>query len=186
MSLRTKSSLTLADFDTWDSGGSDINLDTTKIPNRMGFIRICKMEVKKGMGIALGTDLGEKGEKNYNPDAGQTTLIFRFDDGSGQINGSLQIAFSDPTGMHSQPQWTGHSSGQDLTNPLDRTKNPAPTQKNQFILEDGWISLWFKPDSATTLDVSDTDNMVQIPITIRYDLRREFKGKTLPPPRFGG
>ena len=84
----------------------------------------------------------------------------RFDSVAGQITGTYRLAVQDANGVQTIPVYedndvnfaTGSSVPLGLTTPSAR--------------EDSKLLILFKPDSSTTIAFNDSDNVMNIPVTV--------------------
>jgi len=83
----------------------------------------------------------------------------RVDDASGQIAGKLRLAYADANEVTVQPIQEDLISNWASGVPL------AEVTKLR-VREDSYLKILVRPDTSTTVDMSDTDNQVDVPVTI--------------------
>lgn len=142
--------------------GSDVEIADAKAPkDAEGFFFVGRHTVPPKLAYAFG----------HPHNMGSGIVYIRLDStGGGQIKGKARIRFTSPTENNRlQVLASQHSDMNNPSAPTDRMTNPTyhPSRKPIWLLENGFVELWFKPDvpTDTPIDVSDADNKIMIPIT---------------------
>ena len=175
MKITTKT-LVLTDLNEtphhWDASGSDIVLDKDRkcgenkgCADQDGFTLIAMKQIPSYESWAFGHPYG----------MGSGVVYVRLDSPGGQISGRVRIKIWNPDFTSGMVVHEHHTDVQDNTKPTDRFNNPThlleTINKNKYEIvwfpPNGHLVLMFKPDvDDQTLDVSDADNKVILPISV--------------------
>lgn len=140
--------LTASDFNA-GSTATDIEIQSGKF-NQVGYKQVgAKQQINFGVGVvtAQGTDTREYAK-------------VRFDSATGTIAGQIRLAVQDPNGLNTIPVYeNNHTNFNTGTTVKLGLTAPGAT-------EDSKLLILYKPDSTTTLDYSDSDNVVNMPVTV--------------------
>ena len=173
--------LTNADFSwipdnsTLDKNGQGFNVDLIEDRTNFhaggispdGFFCIARYKVPDGIAIALGT-----------PNADETFFCHFEQTDDTEILGRIRIVAHDPTGYNSRPTIEAHTSEMTESKPYDKKVNPTPPLKMPWVLDKGFITVWFKPDiDDQPLNTTHADHKLIVPITKRYGMARRLMGK---------
>ena len=83
----------------------------------------------------------------------------RLDSASGEIGGKVRLAYADANEVTIQPIQEDLMTNWDSGVPLAEVQNLRAR-------EDSYLKIYLWSDTATTLDMSDTDNQADIPVTV--------------------
>lgn len=157
-----------ADFTDFPAG--NLTLDQDDVETKDKFTFIAKYKIPKGVGAALGHLVAARDLKvGY----GSGILCTDFYDSTPtSISGSIRLIGSDPTRTKSVILYDGHTSSFTPATPTNPDINPVLVTRVPWILEDGYLEIWFKADVDDTVLDGTQANFIQIPITKKLDMRR--------------
>lgn len=157
----------------WDAAGSDITLDKDRkcgenkgCADQDGFTVVAMKKIPNYEAWAFGHPYG----------MGSGVVYVRLDSSAGQISGKARIKIWNPDFTRGMVVHEHHTDSQYNTNPTDRFNNPThlleTVNKDKYEIvwfpPNGHVALMFKPDTDdSVIDVSDTDNKVILPISVR-------------------
>ncbi len=131
------------------SGETDVALPTT------AFTKVAYYQVPAQQQIALGsgrvTDAG-RDDRAY--------VQVRLDSAVGQIGGKVRIGYTNANETNIQIVM------EERTDNIGSASTVKLGEQGQLAGEDSYLVIYFKPDSATTLDYSDGDNKILLPVTV--------------------
>ena len=173
----TTRTLGLTDLDEtphhWNAAGSDITLDEDRkcgenkgCADQDGFSLVAMKQIPSYEAWAFGHPYG----------IGSGVVYCRLDSAGGQLQGRVRIKMWNPDFTRGMVVHEHHTDSQYNTNPTDRFNNPThlleTVNKDKYEIvwfpPNGHLALMFKPDvDDQVLDVSDADNKVILPISVR-------------------
>ena len=131
------------------SSESDIECPST------AFTKIAYYQVPAQQQIALGsgkvTDAG-RDDRAY--------VQVRLDSASGQIAGKVRIGYTNANETNIQIVI------EERTDNIGTANTVKLAEQNQLGLEDSYLVVYLQPDTTTTIDYSDGDNKILLPVTV--------------------
>ena len=136
----------------------DLNAGLTETdiecPNT-AFTKVAYFQVPAQQQIALGsgkvTDSG-RDDREY--------VRVRLDSVSGQIAGKVRIGYTNANETNIQ------IVKEERTDNIGTASTVKLAEQGQLAGEDSYLIIYFKPDTTTTVDYSDTDNTILLPVTV--------------------
>ena len=157
--------LTLDNGCSFDQGGSDITLDHNK--GKDGFILVDYWRVYGEM-MCVGV---RKPQSEWKDN--RAIFQSRFHSVTGEIKGQTKIAVCTPD-LKCHVVFNCSNHDQDRTNKYNANTNPLLDFTNLWLYHRCQIQLWFRSDvDDEVIDVSDVNNMCQIPVTWRPMTEKE-------------
>lgn len=137
---------------------ADLNAGTTatdiEVPST-AFTKIAYYAVPAQQQIALGsgkvTDQG-RDDRAY--------VVVRVDSAGGQIAGKVRIGYTNASETNIQIVI------EERTDNIGSTSTVKLGEQNQLALEDSFLVIYLKPDTTTTIDYSDGNNSILLPVTV--------------------
>lgn len=119
------------------------------------YTKIAYFQVPAQQQIALGS-----GEIANGVDSREYVQV-RFDSASGQIGGKVRIGYTNAneTNVQIVKEERTDNIGTASTVKLGEVKNLR-------AMEDSYLVIYFNPDSSTTIDYSDSDNKILLPVVV--------------------
>lgn len=86
------------------------------------------------------------------------TATLRFDSATGEITGTYRLLVQDANGIQTIPVYENNGTNFKAGVKVGLT-NPGAREDSKLLIQ-------LKPDSSTTVDYSDSDNVVNLPVTV--------------------
>jgi len=137
---------------------NDMNAGTAEIDIELpstAFTKVAYYQIPAQQQIALGSGKVTDGGRDD-----RAYIQVRLDSAVGQIAGKVRMGYTNANETNIQIVL------EERTDNIGTASTVKLGEQNQLAGEDSYLIIYFKPDGTTTLDYSDADNKILLPVTV--------------------